>query len=53
MNGSLQGTTPLDLPARIGEPLRFKLQRGNVSKDEEFTVTSNMKVWSKPLQTGF
>ena len=53
VNGSLQGTTPLDLPARIGEPLRFRLQRGNISKDKNFIVTSNMKVWSEPLQTGF
>ena len=53
VNGSLQGTTPLDLPARIGEPLRFRLQRGNLSKDKNFIVTSNMKVWSEPLQTGF
>ncbi len=53
VDGTLQGTTPLDLPARIGEPIRFKLQRGNVSKEYRFTVTSNMKSWSEPLQTGF
>ncbi len=53
VDGTLQGTTPLDLPARVGEPIRFKLQRGNVSKEYRFTVTSNMKSWSEPLQTGF
>lgn len=53
VDGTLQGTTPLDLPARIGQPVSFKLQRGNVSKEYRFTVTSNMKSWSEPLQTGF
>ena len=53
VDGTLQGITPLDLPAHIGEPIRFKLQRGNVSKEYHFTVTSNMKSWSEPLQTGF
>ncbi|MBS1812637.1 MAG: serine/threonine protein kinase [Acidobacteria bacterium] len=53
VDGSSQGTTPLDLPARIGEPIHFKLQRGNISKEYRFTVTSNMKSWSEPLQTGF
>ena len=53
VNGTSQGTTPLDLPARIGEPLHFKLQRGSVSKEVNFIVTSNMKSWSEPLQTGF
>jgi serine/threonine-protein kinase len=53
VDGTLQGTTPLDLPARVGEPVHFKLQRGNVSREYRFTVTSNMKSWSEPLQTGF
>jgi serine/threonine-protein kinase len=53
VDGTLQGTTPLDLPARIGETVHFKLQRGHVSKEYRFTVTGNMKSWSEPLQTGF
>ena len=53
VNGQFVDTTPLDLPARIGEPIHFKLQRGSVSKDVNFIVTSNMKSWSEPLQTGF
>lgn len=53
VDGALQGTTPLDLPTRVGQPISFTLQRGNVSKEYRFTVTSNMKSWSEPLQTGF
>jgi serine/threonine-protein kinase len=53
VDGRFVDTTPLDLPARVGEPISFELRRNGVRKTVHFLVTSNMKSWSEPLQTGF
>jgi eukaryotic-like serine/threonine-protein kinase len=53
VNGRFVDTTPFDLPARVGESLSFELRRNGHSKSVRFLVTSNMKSWSEPLQTGF
>ncbi len=49
-NDRYLGTTPYEIPARVGERLNFELRRDGLRKPVNIFVTDNKKVYAEPLR---